>query len=350
MNDLLSRIKAFATTKGGRATIAGLLAVLATFGVTITVIEDGPDHHEVTVKLGGPGQKSIELTPSAQRVLETQKAQDAAGDVQDAHSDLKAEPLASHAPDVLQQNDAQKPAGQPTLPANPPLATVHQPGCRTLPVRNYSSRNGAPILIAVTHFTVSTDNGWAGVLGNVRWFDSLAAQASSNYIIDRRIGACAYTVAESQKAWAQAGFNPWAVSVEVTARGTEGSLVTGPGKARLIQLYRHWHDAYGIPYRHGKVSGCRVVRTGFVIHKDLGACGGGHVDTAPYSIDPLIREAAAGSVAPKTVRRWCHQVNVTRARIRKHQATAGQRGLARKRKALARKRGYVCGPKGPVKA
>lgn len=298
-------------------------ALLVLFAGASVVIDsstgpDGTKHTTTTITLAGPGHQKVALTPPAQAIAKTQAAQDAAGQDQAAHSNLRAEPPAASAPAVVAHDKAIAPAGQPTSPANIPQAAVNVSGCRTLHVRNFSSRTGSPTLLFVEHQTISPDNGWAGVLGNVAWFDSLAAQASSNFIISRAGGQCAYIVPMALKAWAQAGFNRVAVSVEVTETGREGSYLVGAGAARMIQLERLAHRVYRIPYRHGRVSGCSVVRSGFVEHADLGACGGGHHDDQPYSIDPLIAAAKALD-APRVSaidRARCTRLNAWRANRR----------------------------------
>lgn len=304
--------------------LAILTAILA-IGVSVIVSPGPSGHHTVTVQLGGPGHKALSLPPPAQSIAATQQKQDAAGNAQAAHADLRSEPAAAKSPQVLANDRQLTPPGQPTIPANPPLATVNQPGCRTLPVRNYSSRQGSPVLLGVLHQTISPDDGWNGVLGNVHWFDSLAAQASSNYIVSRAGGQCAYIVPESQKAWAQAGFNRVALSIEVTERGTEPSyLPPGPGRARVIQLMIAWHHRWGIPYQHGAVSGCSVVRPGFVEHADLGQCGGGHHDDNPpcssSCLDVLIHEAArkdrGGSAAAIALKKAKRSHRIVHAKIK----------------------------------
>jgi N-acetylmuramoyl-L-alanine amidase len=330
--------------------VAALLFLIA-LGVLVSLSDDdhAPKPTATTVTLGGPGHKRVELTAPAQAIVKEQQRQDAAGDEDAAHSDLHSEPPAASTAGALKRDKQLKPSGQPTLPAHPPLAAVFTPGCRTLLVRNYSSRQGAPILIVVLHFTVSTDNGWTGVLANVRWFDSPAAQASSNYILDRRVGACALTVAEASKAWGQAGFNRVALSIEVTARGNEGAYVTGAGRARLVSLLRRFHRVYKVPYRHGAVSGCSVTRTGYVMHRDLGACGGGHVDVAPYRIDDLIAEAArldaAAALSIRAVDRdRCRKLVAWRKAGRPKGGLWEKHSVARKR--LLRARRLSCSAKG----
>lgn len=323
------------------------LVTLASCLLTLFAITGCGTHHNatVTVTLGGPGHTTIPLTPIAQTIAAGQAKQAAAGHPAAAHALLRSEPAAASSPTALAHDRALKPAGQPTFPKHIPLAAVETPGCVTKLVRNYSSREGSPILLAVLHFTSSPDKGWAGVDANVSWFNNPAAQASSNYIIDRKIGACALVVPESQKAWAQAGFNRAALSVEVTANGSEGSYVVGKGKARLLQLMRRWHNVYKIPYRHGKVSGCTIVRTGFVMHDDLGQCGGGHVDVLPYEIDSLIREAAGGSVT-SVDKVTCRKLNWWRTNGRPH--GPAENNAIRRLKALT-KRGVTCTAHGPTK-
>lgn len=347
-----------------RGLVAALITIITAVGIVIVVDsgtdEQGHPHRTITVTLGGahrldpsaPAQ-TVTLAPPAQAIAAAQKQQDAAGNDQGAHSDLRSEPPAASSPATLEQDEALKPSGQPTPPARVPLATVEQPGCRTLLVRNYSSRQGSPILLGVLHATISADNGWSGVLGNVKWFDSSAAQASSNYIVARSGGQCAYIVPETSKAWAQAGFNRVALSIEVTETLREGSyLPKGPGRARVIALMRAFHQRWKIPYRHGRVSGCTVTRTGFVEHADLGSCGGSHVDVNPYGIDDLIRQAAAGAGPTASVATDCRHVAAWRKRYpRGRGSSASSRAHIRDHLAHAKAAGYSCpvGSAKPVK-
>lgn len=332
-----------------RAAIAAALVCVAIAAAGCGGGEDGSSAATgQTVTLGGPGQKPVVLDPLAERTAKSQATEDASGSDEAAHSDLHAEPPLPAG--TAEANKAEKPAGQPAIPAHVPLAAVSTPGCRTLLVRNFSSRRGAPILLFVFHYTVSRDSGWAGVLGNVKWFDSPAAQASSNYIVDRRIGACALVVAESQKAWAQAAYNPWAISVEVTANGHEGSYFPpGPGRQRIIALMHRAHHVWKIPYQYARVSGGRVLRTGFLEHRDLGAAGGGHVDASPYPIADLIAEAArTDGATPRPIAGAdviaCRRLNWWRT----HGRPGGQAdaNAVARRKALAA-HGIVCTPSGP---
>lgn len=286
--------------------VAALVGAVIAAGVTVAfTVPSGP----VVVTIGGSVTKpqpmtlatgkTVTIPAAAANVAVAQKAELAAGEPTAAEAKLKQAPAVATAPATVHADQRVAPPGQPVPPKSIPLASVHEPGCRTLPVRNYSSRAGSPTLLGVLHYTVSPDNGWSGVLGNVSWFNSPAAQASSNYIVSRSGGQCAYIVPEAEKAWAQAGFNSVSLSIEVTATGHEsGPYVQGAGRAKVIQIMRDWHRRWGIPYQHGRVSGCTVVRPGFVEHRDLGSCGGGHFDDTPWSIDDLIRAAAGGSTKP----------------------------------------------------
>jgi hypothetical protein len=127
-----------------------------------------------------------------------------------------------------------------------------------------------------------------------------------------------------------------------------GSLATGAGRARLIALMVGWHRRWHIPYRHGAVSGCAVTRTGFVMHANLGSCGGGHSDVRPYGIDYLIRAAAAADRPKATVRQVdrqrCRQLLAWRAAGR---PKAGEAKAVARRKLLIVRR-LNCTRKGPV--
>lgn len=363
---MLNRLRA--RGPGFTHALAALVAAILAIGVTVVIDQPSPTpssptpHRTITVKLGGAAKlnpsapaQTVTLDPTAQAVAKTQAATSSSGG---GESDLRAEPAPANAPATVQRDGALKPPGQPTPPAQVPLAAVHQAGCSTKLVRNSSARNGRPILLGVLHQTISPDAGWSGVNGVVAWFNNPAAQASSNYVVARTGGQCAYIVPETSKAWAQAGFNSVALSVEVTETGREGSYVVGAGRARVLELMRAWHHRWHLPYRHGAVSGCTVVRSGFVEHRDLGQCGGGHFDDFPpcsaSCLDSLIRAAAAGdrstsptSSAPRLVVVECKRLEAYRAEVRaRRHTTAVERRRARARLALVTRRGYKCGAKG----
>lgn len=343
-----------------------VVALLAAGGVTVAVTTSDDNHDgridhttvavttprgSATVTLGGQGNKTITLTPAAQKVAAQQAADDRAGKDVAAESDLHEDtkPTAG----ALKDGNAAAPADQPAIPKAIPQAAPEPPaGCFDAFVRNQSSRNGAKIALGVIHWTGSANiaNSKADVLGNVHWFDTPAAQASSNYIVDDD-GNCAYTVPETAKAWTQAAANPWSVSVEFTNPGILPLFHGLSGRDRVLELMRGWHKRWGIPYRRGAVNAsCVPTRSGFLAHRDLGACGGGHPDVgpSPATVDALIRDAAAGDhPVTATDRVTCRKLNWWRAHGRPH--GKAETNAVRRRKALAA-RHVTCTARGPVRA
>jgi hypothetical protein len=285
------------------AAIAAILAV----GITIAVTPGTPSpsnpkpKSKVTVTLGGPkvtvpGEPSahkITLNAQAQKIVTAQKAEDAAGDTAASESDLHE----SKAPSALADHQAQvvKPPGQPAVPEHVPLAAASQPGCTSSFVRNSSSRHGAPVELGFIHWTgspITTTS--AGALAIVHWFDTPAAQASSNYITDQS-GRCYYTVPETSKAWTQAAANPWSLSVEIVNPGVLPLFRSAAAEQAVVRLMIGWHHRWKIPYQHGAVnSSCVPTRPGFLAHRDGGPCAGGHPDVGlPSAVDGLIAKAKA---------------------------------------------------------
>lgn len=283
-----------------RSPAAWVLGLLITGGVTFALVDDSgpgpnPSHHRtVTVTLGGQGHKKVALPPPAQAIAKTQEKQDAAGQDVAAESDLSKESPNATGPEALKLNVPQTPVGQPQIPAHLPLASAELPGCRSYPVRNHGMRH-TPILLGVTHWTAGPDTfpSWNGILGNVRWFDLAASQASSNEILDSG-GNCALTVAEALKPWTNTNYNGYSVTVEVTNRGTRPLVRPGAGLNKLAWLYAGWHKRWKLPLQRASVKqscpdGIPVVyRPGITEHVDLGSCGGGHPDVAH---DPQVDQA-----------------------------------------------------------
>lgn len=313
--------------------LVALVTAILAVGITITLSPGEPSPSnpkpkpKVTVTLGGPkasvpGQPSahtITLNTQAQKISAAQKAEDAAGDTAASESNLHESKL----PTDLAKHQAQavKPPGQPAVPEHVPLAAASQPGCTTSFVRNESSRHGAPVELGFIHWTGSPITSTsAGGLAIVHWFDTPAAQASSNYITDQA-GRCWYTVPETSKAWTQAGANPWAVSVEIVNPGVLPLFRSAKGEQAVVKLMIGWHHRWKIPYQHGAVnSSCVPTRPGFLAHRDGGRCAGGHPDVGlPSAVDHLIAEAKAqdaGGKPPLTAaqKRACDLLNFHRKR------------------------------------
>ena len=193
-----------------------------------------------------------------------------------------------------------------------------------------------------------TGPGWSDVDGITGYFARASTNASSNYVVDNE-GHCNYIVPESGKAWTQAGFNPVSISVEQINTGREPTYAGTAGLAQTARIARDASKRWGIPLRRGRVSGCSVVTSGIVAHKDLGACGGGHFDISPYSVDQVIKAAKA---LDKPVRRitsvdrvTCRKLNWWRDAGRPHGKP--EKNAVRRRKALDSRR-VQCTSRGPV--
>lgn len=322
------------------------LAAAITINVTSSEDETGK-HRSVTIRIDGKdaGHKPDQGDP-VMRVPAVAVQQAQATELGD-HEGLKSEvpvgvpnaqlDAAQEQQDRLAQNDQ--------LPPVLPDAAPSQAGCRSRFVGNFSSRRGVAPRIIVIHYTVSPNRpGWSDVDGVTGLFARFSFAASSNYVEDRE-GHCNYIVREGDKAWAQATFNPVAISIEVINSGREGSLTSGAGLRQLQRIVRDAGKRWKIPLRVGAVSGCTVTRSGIVTHQMLGACGGGHVDISPYKLSVVL-----GGLAPRPVtntdRVTCRKLNWWRRHGRHH--GKAERNASRRRRALA-SRGVTCTPSGPVR-
>lgn len=166
---------------------------------------------------------------------------------------------------------------------DPAGATFSQKGCVTREVSNQSSRNGARPAEFILHYTVSVNtDGWGDVNAIVSWFDNARSEASSNFVIDFE-GHCAYIVSANAKAWTQGSYNPWAISIEFIANGSESSEAwktkglagLKKGAAVAASQMKKW----GIPVRYVNPSGCEVP-AGLTDHNRL-ECGNTHTDVQP---------------------------------------------------------------------
>lgn len=153
---------------------------------------------------------------------------------------------------------------------------------------NQSSRNGVRPSIIVLHSTESDNRTGNGDLQAVCDFLCRpATQASSNVIVDAD-GHSARLVADEGKAWAQAGYNSVALSIEQIGRAASEKWTRDEIREAARWIAR-WSKKYDIPIRRGAVSGGRVIQPGVVTHKMLGAVGGGHFDPGPnYPVDAVL--------------------------------------------------------------
>lgn len=156
---------------------------------------------------------------------------------------------------------------------------------------NRSSRGGATPRLMVLHSTESDHAaGNSDLAAIANYFGSSSAQASSHVLTDAD-GNSARCVADADKAWTQAGFNPYCLSIEQIGRASQGSWDDDEVRESARWLAK-WSRDFKIPLVRGAVSGSTITRAGVVTHKDLGTYGGGHVDPgAGYPVDRVIELA-----------------------------------------------------------
>lgn len=158
-----------------------------------------------------------------------------------------------------------------------PLATAEAVDETKILPRNFSSRGGARPALLVVHDTESRNvAGMNDVYAIASWFSNPAASASSHYIIDAE-GNVLRIVDETAKAWTQAYFNPWSISIEFIGYASQTSWPEAQLRAGA-KVFAASAAKWGIPVRQGDTSGCSIVRSGILQHSDLGPCGGGHHD------------------------------------------------------------------------
>jgi hypothetical protein len=171
--------------------------------------------------------------------------------------------------------------------ATPEPKVLNQP----IPVNFYPDRPASEkYLELVAHDTESPNAPGIQDLEAVRaFFSNPNTQASANDVDDAQGNAIQMVDPTTETAWHVANFNPWSIGVEQIgyASQTHWPLLEVEATARI---FAHWATKYGIPIRHGKVSGCTIVKPGIVFHADLGLCGGGHHDPGlHYPLGLLIR-------------------------------------------------------------
>lgn len=342
--------------------LVGILVVVVALDVTVFSGEDGDHRHAppatVERQLGGPGKKTIPVSPEAVKKIEREQdgkpdkvgpckegtTRDAQGACPDAapHSGLRDEtPAGTPVEDPAAAKEADRKAervierqttGSNVVPEQKTLATPQQRGCTTRLVRNFSQRNGARPGLAELHFTVSgRQKGPQDALNIVAYFDIARSQASSNYVLDDE-GYCYYIVSELNKAWTQGWFNSsTACSFEVIARGNEAYYIGargGPGWRKLVMVLSDCMKRWGIPLRRANTVGCGIAQAGLGDHEEL-ACGNFHTDIGPFDkrdhvianlltdITTFRRGRAATPPNSKAAQAACDRLNFHRARAHK---------------------------------
>lgn len=149
-------------------------------------------------------------------------------------------------------------------------------------VRTHSSRHGVRPRLIVVHSTQGANlpNSIKDLVGLGAYFDSTygTSRASSSTVAVDNDGFSARYVRDSDKAWTQAYYNPWSLSIECigVANVTDWSTLMYKEVARWIAF---WCDRWDIrPYKGLVTRDGRIVRDGIIRHSELGQLGGNHGD------------------------------------------------------------------------
>lgn len=315
--------------------LTALLAAIAAAGLTIIISPGEDGRPSVTIRVGQatvPAESVVDASarPGVQPVTVTAPT-DAV--VQAAQSPELSQPggLRSETPPgvtsaQLEASRVKQEALAQTdqLPLVAPDAAPSQAGCASRFVRNYSTRRGVRPREWVLHYTVTPNRpGWGDVDAITSFFNSRGSYASSNYVIDSE-GHCAYIVRETDKAWTQAGGNPYSISVEVIATGREKRYLEPAGLRKLARVISDSARRWQIPIRAGRVNGCVPVTPGIIDHRAWGPCGGGHVDITPFTVATVIRAVRAYRAATSSAARLRrdHARTHTQIRAKCHGAAA----------------------------
>lgn len=147
-----------------------------------------------------------------------------------------------------------------------------------------STRHGTKPVLIVIHDTEggNVPNSSRDLAGLGDYFDRISTQASSHVAVDEDGNSARY-VPDSQKAWTQAFYNPWCLSIEQIGFATDDW--NGAKKERQLQEVARWiawwSKEHGIPIRAATVTrDGRITKSGVKQHRSLGNLGGGHHDVA----------------------------------------------------------------------
>lgn len=157
---------------------------------------------------------------------------------------------------------------------------------------NQSSRGDVKPSIIVLHSTESSNiPGSSADLRSVCSFLCRPSVEASSHVIVDGDGHSARLVADEQKAWTQARYNPFALSVEQIGRAASEHWTRDEIRETARWIAR-WSKRWDIPIRQGAVNGGFVTKPGVVTHKMLGLLGGGHIDPgAAYPLAACLRLA-----------------------------------------------------------
>lgn len=292
-----------ALRKHQRLALSVIVALLAGGTLTLVIDADGPDgplpSATFTYKVNADADDGLPT-----RTVAVERAEiEAAGAALDEHLDMRDETPEGVSDRQLDAIDEAKDEAVAKDPLVEGGATSQQRGCRTRFVANQSSRGGVTPTLGVMHRTVMHNMPGERDLNIL---DALASRTSSqvswHYAIDED-GNCHYNVPEDRKAWTGAAINPFGIQIENNNFGTEPALMTEAGYRKLALVVHDISKRWNIPLRKGAVFNCVPVRSGWIDHRMLGICGGGHIDLLPYSFDAVLEKVlryARELDAPKT--------------------------------------------------
>lgn len=278
--------------------IAAIAAFLLGLLIVGPVVNDDPaPTGPVTAKVDGADRdRDRDQTITAPRKLVEQAARSGVAGHVGSRNEAPDSPLSLEARDREVQKDYTR-KQLPPLPTAGATQTV--PGCRTVFVRNQSSRNGVRPQLFTVHYTVSANRpGLADMNAVTTLANSSRAQVSWHFLIDRE-GHCYYSVPIENKAWTGAALNPHAIQAEVINTGGERPFMDTPGYAKLVQVIRYSARRANFPIRRGAVSNCSPTRSGIIQHADGGYCAGGHTDIRPFDLGHIIALSAKGKVGSR---------------------------------------------------
>lgn len=165
-----------------------------------------------------------------------------------------------------------------------------------------SDRHGAKLLLMVLHDTegANVPHSARDLVGLGNFFDTWSTQASSTVANDED-GQSARYVPDGRKAWTQAYYNPWSLSIEQIGFASDDWNSTKKN-AQIHETARwlaRWNRLHGVPLQQAyvRVDGT-ITRAGVCQHRGLGVLGGGHVDVSKlYPLARVIRLARRYVVA-----------------------------------------------------
>jgi hypothetical protein len=320
-----------------------LVAVAATFGLTIVVVDDDGDGPPDRVIIERPVAPPATAVDGPDADTKRDDALPLNADAQDVALEVTEAPDEFDFADDLRGRD-------PTAAGvvDGPLASQQWPGCRTSFVRAFSGRVTGIRAIAL-HYTAGPNRaGWADLDGLTAFSNNIGNQVSWHFGIDRE-GHCSYNVPTTQKAWTISGLNSQTVNIEVVGTGRDPDYV-GAGFAKLRAVVRRIGRIHRIPIRLGATDGrCNVTRTGVVTHWMGGPCSGGHIDIRPYDVNAVIRRIALGAFTARD-RRQCRNVHAYRQRRRagRPPTRSGKANQARRLEQLGN-RGLRCRAGKPIR-